>query len=143
MSDYIRTTVAYVASAGNYSLDFPLAPAIWSQVVSVSSSDASQEGKLSFFSNDGEIMAPSSWLILDDHLSRNGAGYKAKEVVLAGTSFSDLLVSLFLGLDSSQKNPHCGLVAGPGSASALAYSPEGENNFSNLTLAQAVDSFCK
>jgi hypothetical protein len=101
------TDIIFVASAGNYSGDFPLAPAVWENVISVASSNVTSRIRQSSFSNDGEMIAPGAWFTLTDPLNRNGVGKNAVELVYAGTSFSDTALTIFSALDLGRAVTKC------------------------------------
>jgi hypothetical protein len=102
----------------------------------VSSSDGTRPFKQSFFSDDGEIIAPGAWFTLTDPLKRNGVGKNAHELVYAGTSFSDTALTIFSALDLGRAVIEC---ASPGNATPdLAY-----GNFENKSLASAISELCQ
>lgn len=131
--------IIYVASAGNYSLNFSLAPAVWPNVISVASSNASTRFQQSSFSNDGEIMTPGAWFTLTDPLNRNGVGKNAAEMVYAGTSFSDVKVTLFSALDIGKAGTDQECAALGGITPDLAYPYP---VFANKSLASAIAERC-
>jgi hypothetical protein len=104
--DCARGRINYVASSGNFGLDYPLYPAAWAIVAAVGSQDAvmpSGFGTLrSGFANSGQVIAPGALY----ELSRTAGGDRA--VAFAGTSFSAPAVSLFTALDLMREGPVCG-----------------------------------
>ena len=126
-------SVVYVASSGNFGLDYPMYPAAWPLVVGVSSQDAAATGFTtvkSSFSNSGEVMAPGALY----ELGRSSAGDPERVIAYAGTSFSAPVVSLFTALDLMLSSPTCGLH----NTSRLTYFVDDGNE----PLADAVTPSC-
>lgn len=90
--------LAYVASAGNYKLSFPLYPAAWPEVISVSASVKTQK---TGYSNSGEDMLPGNHV-----LTLPGRG-SVQPVAVAGTSFAAPVLAAFAALDMSSPSPRC------------------------------------
>lgn len=106
----VRTCTAtpvFVASAGNFDLDYSLYPAAWEQVVSVSASDADEPQVRAFFSNAGEVMDVGAWFELSNPENLQGEFEVATDLTYAGTSFSAPAVSLVTALDLSHREPRC------------------------------------
>lgn len=104
--------VAYVASSGNYKLEFQTHPALLREVVGVSASDPNG---FADFSNPGEIMAPGAFFRLMDPANINGFGMSVNDfgdegrytVLYSGTSFAAPIVSLYTALEMAQAVPEC------------------------------------
>jgi hypothetical protein len=101
--------VNYVASAGNFFLDYPMYPAAWPLVVGVSSQDAAETAGFlptkSSFSNSGEVMAPGALLELGRSAPTSA---DPRALGYAGTSFAAPVVTLYTALDLMQRAPQCG-----------------------------------
>jgi len=76
---------AFIASAGNYGLDFPLYPAAWKDFISVSTS--------ADYSNAGEISALGGFAV-------------SPSTSVNGTSFAAPLVSVLTALDMTRDTPN-------------------------------------
>jgi hypothetical protein len=105
------STYVYVAAAGNYSLPYPMYPAAWPEVVSVSSHDV-RSTKISPFSNRGETMITGGWFRLSNPAGINGTMTNAPKVVIQGTSFSAPAVAAFTAMDLASDPPECALQMG-------------------------------
>jgi Subtilase family len=128
-------TRVYVAASGNYGLDYPLYPAAWPEVISVSSNDVGA-GR-SDFSNRGEIMMTGAWFRLTNPASLNGSFGGAPQVVYAGTSFSAPALSVFTAYDLAIATPRCALQMARPTYPDLAYGTWG-----NKRLRPATTLFC-
>jgi hypothetical protein len=138
-------SLVHVASSGNFGNNFQLLPAALPSVIGVGSVNkiAGGFGGPSWFSNDGEVMAPGALQRL------NNKGRFA--ISYAGTSFAAPAVALFTARDLAQFDPRCGgrLVNGSFVAPALAHGEENSFNlpldtvFANSHVDSAVASFCK
>jgi hypothetical protein len=118
-----QPSTVYIAAAGNYSLSFPMYPAAWPEVISVSSHEARSK-KISTFSNRGEVMITGGWFRLTNPAGINGAMTNAPRVVYQGTSFSAPAVSVFTAIDLASNPPECGLQVGVAPFRPdLAYAP--------------------
>lgn len=106
-----QPSTVYIAAAGNYSLSFPMYPAAWPEVISVSSHEVHSK-KISTFSNRGEVMITGGWFRLTNPAGINGAMTSAPRVVYQGTSFSAPAVSVFTAIDLASNPPECGLQVG-------------------------------
>jgi hypothetical protein len=115
-----QPSTVYVAAAGNYSLNFPMYPAAWPEVISVSSHDA-RSSKLSVFSNRGEVMITGGWFRLTNPAGINGTMVDAPRVVYQGTSFSAPALSVFTAIDLASSPPECGLQVALPTRPDLAY----------------------
>ena len=127
--------ISIVASSGNYQLPYALSPARLDNVVAVSSADV-RTGKLSGFSNDGQVKAFGAWFRLTDDTGRHGVGTRARAVVKAGTSFAAPAAAAALAADLMRTNPRCdneGLQT-----SLLSDVPDNVN----LRLRRAVNLYC-
>ncbi|MEM6428018.1 MAG: S8 family serine peptidase, partial [Deinococcota bacterium] len=129
--------LVFTASAGNYGdvLDYPLAPAAWPFVLSVSASNVGTD-KLAEFSNPGAISMAGAWFELNDALGRAGVSADTLAItstVYAGTSFAAPGLAVFAALDLSQVNSYC-------SDALLTYA--GQANYKNVTLAEFVREVC-
>ena len=131
-SDWLGDII-FVASAGNYSADFPMYPAAARNVISSSSSNYDTFETLSSFSNAGEIMTPGAWFNLDDPLGISGLGL-IKEIAYAGTSFSAPALSVFSALDLAKTQPSCAEQTRHQSPPYLA-----SGIYNNLDLSDAVN----
>ena len=125
--------LAYVASSGNYAFDFDMAPARWSEVIGVSSSDFVSNAPsdvASGFSNDGEVMITGAWFHLTDYAGYNEHGGDAFQVLYAGTSYAAPAITAYMALNLSRTIPTC-------DTADLAYGSPG-----NLPLNQAITNHC-
>jgi hypothetical protein len=128
-------TRVYVAASGNYGLNYPMYPAAWPEVISVSSNDAGA-GR-SDFSNKSEIMLTGAWFRLTNPASLNGGFGNTPQVVYAGTSFSAPAASVFTAYDLAIATPHCGLQLTAPTYPDLAYGTWG-----NKRLQAATTLYC-
>ena len=119
-STLFQPSPVYIAAAGNYSLTFPMYPAAWPEVVSVSSHDVGST-TISTFSNRGEVMITGGWFRLTNPAGINGPMTNAPRVVYQGTSFSAPATAVFTAIDLASSPPECGLQAGV--RPDLAYAP--------------------
>ena len=103
-----QPSTVYIAAAGNYSLTFPMYPAAWPEVVSVSSHDVGST-TISAFSNRGEVMITGGWFRLTNPAGINGPMTNAPRVVYQGTSFSAPAASVFTAIDLASSPPECAL----------------------------------
>ena len=117
-----QPSTVYVAAAGNYSLPYPMYPAAWPEVVSVSSHEA-RSTKISPFSNRGETMITGGWFRLTNPAGINGGMSNAPKVVYQGTSFSAPAVAAFTAIDLASNPPECGLQVALPTRPDLAYAP--------------------
>ncbi len=114
----------YVASAGNFGADFPMFPAGWDGVVSVSGSSVDDPevrpeipnrhtGNGEPLFNAGEILETGAWFALSDPKGLNGSsftlGNPRDNVFYLGTSFSAPTVSFFSALDWARHPTRCGI----------------------------------
>lgn len=126
--DPVILSMVHIASAGNFGFGFPMYPAAWSTVISVSSQDVMGDGystEKSTFSNSGEVMVPGALFELSS---------ADTTVAYAGTSFSAPVLSVFTALDLARGqlcNPG-NVAVYPATAPALAH-----GTFSNTPLASA------
>ena len=110
------STIA-VGAAGNSHLDFSFAPALWPQVVSVSSeSEGTTISARASYSNSGEVMLDGT--------------YSEK---IAGTSFAAPRLA-FLAARYLLKNG--------GTIACNSLPPLAHNSFDNSSLSQAVTDYC-
>jgi hypothetical protein len=129
-------TRVYVAASGNYGLNYPMYPAAWPEVISVSSHDAG--GSRSDFSNKGEVMITGAWFRLTNPASLNGSFGSAPQVVYAGTSFSGPAVAVFTAYDLASTLPTCALQTAAPTSPDLAYGPP----WLNKRLQPAIVNYC-
>jgi hypothetical protein len=120
----------FVSAAGNYGLTYPMYPAAWKEVISVSSHDSG--AGFSTFSNRGEIMITGAWFRLTNPAGINGGISDAPNVVYAGTSFAAPAITVFSAYDLASEVPQCGLQQGV-SVPDLAY-----GQWRNIRLATAA-----
>jgi Subtilase family len=130
----ISENTLFVSAAGNYGLTYPMYPAAWQEVISVSSHDVG--GGLSSFSNRGEIMITGAWFRLTNPAGINGGISDAPNVVYAGTSFAAPAVTVFTAYDLAHDIPQCGLRQNQLTPD-LAYGPP----WRNIRLAIATKVF--
>ena len=106
--------VAYLASAGNYGMNYSLFPAHWPEFASVSASDLSVDPsrpleishKDAAYSNSGEILLPGGYYQLN--LYYPGGGWQPiPDIAFAGTSFAAPVLSVFTALDFTSRAPQC------------------------------------
>jgi hypothetical protein len=117
-----------VASAGNFGRPFQMFPAALNEVVGVTASLGSTPGKDSFF-NDGEILE------LGGFYDFSGVSDTDKNrVLVAGTSYSASIVTLFTALDMAQTTPTCTYGNPPG----LAKDAFSTLSLNNRLLSKAV-----
>jgi hypothetical protein len=137
------STYVYVASAGNYGLNYPMYPAAWPQVISVSSHDVGQT-KRSIYSNKGEIMIDGAWFSLTNPASINGPWGDAPSVIYAGTSFSAPAVAVFTAYDLANPTPQCALrMSTVQPLPDLAYGKDSvPNTWQNKRLNVAIPLYC-
>jgi hypothetical protein len=106
-------TRVYVAASGNYGLVYPMYPAAWPEVISVSSNDAKPKDNSgagpSTFSNKGDIMITGAWFRLTNPAALNGSFGDAPNVAYAGTSFAAPAISVFTAYDLANAAPRCAL----------------------------------
>ena len=144
--------VVFVASSGNYSLGYALAPAMWDNVLSAAASDVASSTNFKFkskevlssYSNNGEVMLPATWTRVTDTVGLNGIpGLVAKDLVWAGTSAAAPALSVFYGLDLGKGTPECGLVdmLTPKMAHEMTIEEKGWQT-TIPTLKAAVDQYC-
>jgi hypothetical protein len=97
---------AYIASAGNYSLDYSMYPANWNNVVNVTGSAVDDPTKRAEFFNQGEVMHIAASLRLNPGRC---IFFNCKSVFYIGTSFSAPTVTTYSALDLATvrrcKNP--------------------------------------
>ena len=117
-----QPSTVYIASAGNYSLRFPMFPAAWPEVVSVSSHDVGST-TISAFSNRGEVMITGGWFRLTNPAGINGPMTNAPRVVYQGTSFSAPAAAVFTAIDLASSPPRCALRVALPTRPDLAYAP--------------------
>jgi hypothetical protein len=117
-----QPSTVYIAAAGNYSLNFPMYPAAWPEVISVSSHDVGSS-KISTFSNRGEVMLTGGWFRLTNPAGINGRMTNAPRVVYQGTSFSAPDVAVFTAIDFASDPPECSLQVALPTRPDLAYAP--------------------
>lgn len=86
--------VVFVASTGNFSLDYSMLPAAWGSVVGVGAFN----GPPDFSNKGGDRIERGAWFTLTDPGDFNELGTNS-EVAYAGTSFSTPAVSLLTALD--------------------------------------------
>jgi hypothetical protein len=87
---------AYVASAGNYSLDYSMYPANWNNVVNVTGSSVNDPTKRAEFFNQGEVMHIAASLKLNPSRC---ILLTCNSLYFLGTSFSAPTVTAFSALD--------------------------------------------
>jgi Subtilase family len=121
-STLFQPSTVYIASAGNYGLPFPMYPAAWSPVLSVSSHDFSTT-KLSNFSNRGEVMMTGAWFKLTNPAGINGRMFDEPQVVYQGTSFSAPAAVVFTAIDLASNPVRCGMQVALPNQPDLAYAP--------------------
>ena len=132
-SSFGLSHLAYVASSGNYAFEFDMAPARWSEVVGVSSSDFEDNApssQASNFSNAGEVMITGAWFHLTDYAGYNEHGGDAMQVLYAGTSYGAPTLTAYMALNLSRTTPAC-------DTAALAYGSPG-----GVSLTQAITDHC-
>ncbi len=103
--------LVFTASAGNYGdkLNYPLAPAAWPFVLSVSANNVDKD-VLAEFSNPGAISMAGAWFTLPDALGRAGISAETlatTSTVYAGTSLAAPGLAVFAALDLGQTKPTC------------------------------------
>lgn len=128
------TSVVYVASSGNFGLDYPMYPAAWPLVVGVSAQDGADPSGFtatkSGFANSGEVMAPGSVF----ELGRSSTTDPERVLGYAGTSFAAPVVTLFTALDQMRDVPACAMSI----TSRLTYALDTGNE----ELSSAYGSHC-
>jgi hypothetical protein len=129
-------TRVYVAAAGNYGLTYPMFPAAWPEVISVSSHDIG--AGFSDFSNRGEVMITGAWFRLSNPALLNGGFGNSPKVVYAGTSFAAPAVSVFTAYDLASSVPECALQTAAPTRPDLAYGPP----WLNRRLQPASELYC-
>ncbi len=129
-------TRVYVAASGNYGLNYPMFPAAWPEVVSVSSHDIG--AGFSDFSNRGEVMITGAWFKLSNPASLNGGFGPSPQVVYAGTSFAAPAIAVFTAYDLASTLPKCALQTAAPTRPDLAYGPP----WLNRRLQQATALYC-
>ena len=88
--------ITFVASAGNYGLPYPLAPAMWDEVIAVGSytildpTNSNNVCERSRFSNYGQVLAAGASFIMN---------INNEDVLYEGTSFAAPTVATLLALD--------------------------------------------
>lgn len=125
--------VAFVASAGNYSMGFPLYPALFPDVIAVSA--GAPTGNPFFaqgmygFSNSGEVMMPGVYYVNAGNLSK----FETRGTTFASPALSSMLALLFYYDDSGIMKNQCfdGSVYQP-------FTTQGQTNYS---LVDFVDSW--
>ncbi len=127
----------FVASAGNFGLNYPMYPARWPDVVSVTgSSFADRQSRRKDFFNAGSVMQLGAWFELT-HLDAlyGPLAHQADPIFYAGTSFSAPTVAVFSALDLAKAKPQC---KQNGSSSQLTKPAE----TNNVWLDDAVKKYC-
>jgi len=138
-------SIKYVASSGNYGLNYALAPAAWDKVIAVAASDLSAANETSSYSNNGVIKMPATWSMITDPTGHNGVNKDATEGAWAGSSASAPAVTTFVGLDSAKRTPVCGFEPDSLKPKLAGIDKEGELGWEKKipSLEEAINLRCK
>jgi hypothetical protein len=118
------TVIILVGAAGNSGYNFPFAPALWEQVVSVSASDTA--GNKASYSNTGEVMMPGT----TSHVDVVGTSFASPRLALYEAEY--LLANPGQGIECQG---NAGILASP----PLGYIPEAGNWESGLNTDLPLD----
>ena len=144
--DNSSVTAISIAASGNSDFSYPLLPALWSNVLSVSASDATMT--LAEYSNDGEVVAdgrhPTEVIINPDP----NISFVSPGDPLPGTSFAtpraSLQTALYLLHDGDiacGQTPGQTLPVPPPPPPPLAYAP-GWDLWKNYSCVDASQNYC-
>ena len=139
--------VAYLASAGNYSMGYSLYPGAWPEFASVSASDMSRRptDPLNYshrdtYSNAGEILLPGGYY--EFNLYYHGRGWKPMPgLAFAGTSFAAPVLSVFTALDFTSYAPRCPVTSDYITPLAFHHT-YGVKSWQDVMLPDATSNFC-
>jgi len=130
--------VAFVASAGNYSMGFPLYPALFPDVIAVSAGAPTgnpfyAQGMYGF-SNSGEVMMPGVYFVNAGNLSN----FETRGTTFASPAMSTMLALLFYYDDSDIMKNQCfdGSTYQP-------FTTQGQTNYSLINFVDTWFSPCE
>lgn len=125
--------VAFVASAGNYSMGFPLYPALFPDVIAVSAGAPTgnpfNAKSMYGFSNSGEDLMPGVYYVNAGNLSN----FETRGTTFASPAMSSLLALLFYYDDSGIMKNEC--------FDGSTYQPFTTQGQTNYSLAYFVDTW--
>lgn len=145
--------IAYLASAGNYKMDYSLYPGRWSGFASVSASVLKTQlvkrtlrllkpyQKDPTYSNTGEVLLPGGYYQFTHYDAKQQRWVSDPNLGFAGTSFAAPVLSVFTALDYTNRTPRC-KVARHGGTPLAFYDPATPAPPLNQPLEDALNNYC-